>query len=128
MTNPAPARSRLPNRRLSHLETLEVDGQIITVCVGFDPATKRPREVFLNGGKEGSQIDAMVADAATVISVALQFGVSAAALAKSVGRVPNRSVAPADLDRPQSGRRPASLIGAALDLLKSLDDGKDGAK
>ncbi len=34
-----PARARLPNRRPSHLETLEVDGQTITACVGFDPAT-----------------------------------------------------------------------------------------
>ena len=61
-----PARVRLPNRRPSHVETLEVDGQVITACVGFDPVTDQPREVFLSGGKEGSQFDAMLADAATI--------------------------------------------------------------
>ncbi len=52
-----PARSRLPNRQPSHLETLEVDGQVITACIGFDPATGRPYEVFLNGTKEGRYAD-----------------------------------------------------------------------
>ena len=44
------ARKRLPNRRPSHTETLEVDGQIFTGTVGFDPETGRPCEVFLTGG------------------------------------------------------------------------------
>ncbi len=113
----AVARSRLPNRRPSHVETLEVDGQIITACIGFDPATDRPCEVFLNGGKEGSQVDAMLADAATVISVALQYGVPVAALAKSVGRAPKASTTPGSLDQLNAGSQPASAIGAALDLL-----------
>ena len=117
LSKAAVARARLPNRRLSHLETLEVDGQVITACVGFDPATGQPREVFLNGGTAGSQVDALVADAATIISVALQFGVPVAALAKSVGRVPNVLATPGALDRLVSGGPPASLIGAALDLL-----------
>ncbi len=123
----APTRTRLPNRRLSHLETLEVGGQVITACIGFDPVTNQPREVFLNGGKEGSQVDALVADAATVISVALQFGVPVAALAKSVGRVPNAPTTVAALDRLVSGGRPASLIGAALDLLIAHEPRPDGA-
>ncbi len=38
-------RAHLPNRRPSHLETLEVAGQTFEVCVGFDPATGQPREV-----------------------------------------------------------------------------------
>ena len=82
------ARQRLPNRRPSHSETLEVAGQTFTACVGFDPETGQPREIFLNGGKEGSQVDALLSDAATIISVALQYGVPATALAKSVGRSP----------------------------------------
>ena len=32
-----------PARRPSHIETLEVDGQVITACVGFDPVTNQPR-------------------------------------------------------------------------------------
>ena len=112
-----PARARLPNRRPSHLETLEVGGQVITACIGFDPATNRPCEVFLNGGKEGSQVDAMLADAATVISVALQYGVPLDALAKSVGRAPNALTMPGAVDQLNASSQPASPIGAALDLL-----------
>ncbi len=112
-----PARARLPNRRPSHVQTLEVDGQVITACVGFDPATEQPREVFLNGGKEGSQFDAILADAATIISVALQYGVPVAALAKSVGRFPNAATTPGSLDQLTAGSQPTSALGAALDLL-----------
>ncbi len=59
-----PARSRLPNRRPSHVETLEVAGQEFTACIGFDPETGQPRELFLNGGKEGSMLNSLLADAA----------------------------------------------------------------
>ncbi len=112
-----PERQRLPNRRPSHFETLAVDGQVITACVGFDPTTGQPREVFLNGGKEGSQFDAILADAATIISVALQHGVPLDALAKSVGRIPNAATTPGSLDRLFAGSQPTSALGAALDLL-----------
>ena len=121
-----PKRRRLPNRRPAVTETLEIEGQRVEVTIGLAPESGAVREVFLVAGKEGSMLNSLLADAAVVISVALQHGVPPAALAKSVGRLPNGSVAPADLDRPQSGRRPASLIGAALDLLKSLDNGEAG--
>ena len=97
------ARSRLPNRRPSHVETLEV------------------------GGKEGSQFDAMLADAATIISVALQYGVPVAALAKSVGRAPNASTMPGSIDQLNAGSQPASPIGAALDLLMAHEPRPNGA-
>ncbi len=114
-------RARLPNRRDSELETLVVNGQTFEVCVGFDPETDRPREVFLNGGKEGSHFDAMLSDAATVISVALQYGVPPAALAKSVGRAPDMGTEPGSLAQLAAGTEPASPIGAALDLLCQLE-------
>ncbi len=123
MTMAAPDRQRLPNRRPSHTETLAVAGQTFTATVGFDPATCRPCEVFLTGGKEGSTLDALLADAAVVISVALQHGVSAKALAKSIGRLPEMATTPADLDQAQPARLPASPIGAALDLLRSFENG-----
>ncbi len=115
-------RQRLPNPRECHTETLAVDGQSFEATVGFDPKSGQPREVFLNGGKEGSQVDAMLSDAATVLSVALQFGVPVAALAKSVGRGPDTSTTPRSLDQFNAGNRPASPIGAALDLLQSLEE------
>ncbi len=112
-----PARSRLPNRRPAYTETLEVDGQAFEATVGCDPEDGSPRELFLTAGKEGSMLNALLADAAVVISVALQHGVPAAALAKSVGRLPASPVAPADLDLAPGQKVPASPIGAALDLL-----------
>ena len=63
----------------------------------------------------------MVADAALVISIALQHGIPAAALAKSIGRLPAGPITPADLESPQPGRVPASPIGAALDLVSSFE-------
>ena len=118
-------RKRLPNRRPSHTETLEVAGQAITATVGFDPADDRPRELFLTAGKEGSTLDALLADAAVAISVALQHGVSAQALAKSVGRLPGGPVTPAGLDQGPPAKVPASPIGAALDLVSSFEKGPE---
>ncbi len=116
-----PARSRLPNRRPAYTETLEVDGQAFEATVGFDPEGGSPRELFLTAGKEGSMLNAMLADAAVVISVALQSCVPAAALAKSVGRLPAGPVTPVDLENFQPGRVPASPIGAALDLVSVFE-------
>ncbi len=125
-SDPLSTRKRLPNRRPSYTETLEVDGQALTATVGFDPKSGQPCELFVSAGKEGSMLDSLLADAAVAISVALQHGVPPAALAKSVGRLSNGGIATADLDRLQPGRRPASLIGAALDLLQSFNNGEVG--
>ncbi len=111
----------LPNRRPTHVETLEVTGQTFTVTVGFDPESGQPRELFMSAGKEGSMLNAMLADAAVVISIALQSGIPPAALAKSIGRLPSGPVTPADLECAGTGRVPASPIGAAVDLLCSFD-------
>ena len=116
-----PERQRLPDRRDSRIETLEVAGQQFQACIGFCPETGQPREVFLNGGKEGSEFDAMLADAATCISVALQFGVPIHALAKSVGRAPDLSTMPGSPDQLKAGHQPATAIGAALDFLISYE-------
>ncbi len=110
-------RQRLPNRRPSHTETLQVDGQVFTATVGFDPENDQPRELFLMAGKEGSLLNALLADAAVVISVALQHGVPGEALARSVGRLPAGPVTPAELDHAPERKVPASPIGAALDLV-----------
>ena len=88
----AAARHRLPGRRPSLKQELQVGGQSFTVDIGFDPETGAPCEVFLNAGKEGSLLNALLADAAVVISVALQCGIEPADLAKSVGRLPEGQV------------------------------------
>ncbi len=115
------SRQRLPNRRPAHTGTLQVDGQVFTATVGFDECDQ-PRELFLTAGKEGSLLNAMLADAAVVISVALQSGVPAAALARSIGRLPAGPVAPVDLDHAPGQKVPASPIGGALDLLRRFEE------
>ena len=120
----APARKRLPNRRPSETRTLHVGNLTFAATVGFDPADGQPREVFLAGAKDGTEMAAILDDASVVISVALQHGISAAALAKSVARVPAAPLAPADLAAPTGPAHtsPISVIGAALDLLRKLED------
>ena len=122
MTTAILTRVRLPNRRLALIETLEAAGQVFDAAVGFD-LRGQPRELFLKASKEGSMLNALLADAAVVISVALQHGVPAEALSKSVGRLPGGVISPTDLDRPQPEKLPASPIGAALDYVTSLDRG-----
>ena len=66
---------------------------------------------------------AILDDASVVISVALQHGVPVAALAKSVARLPSAPLTPSDLADPAGPRHtnPASIIGAALDLLQGFE-------
>ncbi len=93
-----PTRTRLPNRRPSHVRTLQADDQRFEVCIGFDPLTGAPKEVFLNAGKEGSLFSRLLAD--------------------SVGRLPGAS----PLNGP-NGDEAASPIGAVLDLLAEQSGG-----
>jgi len=99
-------RQRLDNRRYSITETISfvrADGNSTSydATVGFD-ALFRPREIFLFGAKDGSDMSAVLIDTAVALSVALQHGVTATAMANSVSKVDGL---------------PASVIGAALDLL-----------
>ena len=71
-------------------------------------------------------LNSLLADAAVVISVALQHGVPGEALARSVGRLPAGPVPPADLDQSRGRKVPASPIGAALDLITAFE--KEAAK
>lgn len=108
------ARQRLPQRRPSVTETIAVrlakgDVAEYQATVSFELMSCQPREIFLFGAKDGSDMAAALADTAVALSVALQHGVSAAAMARSVSRLPIEPDAPAT--------EPASIVGAALDLL-----------
>jgi len=101
------SRTPLPNRRRA--ATLDVAGdQPFTVTVGFDDCGAA-KEVFADGGKYGSGLSAIVDDACTVISVALQHGVPPRDLAKSLGAVPAAFG--------HNGSRAASPIGLILEVL-----------
>jgi len=83
----------------------------LTAAIGFDE-TERPAEVFLSGAKDGSGTAAILDDASVVISVALQHGILAKVLAKSISRQPDTM-----------GRiSAASVIGAVLDLVAEFDN------
>jgi hypothetical protein len=110
----APRRRQLPNRRPAVTEEINVGNSRLTATIGFDPAG-HPAEIFLSAAKVGSAMAAILEDAAVAISVALQYGISARALGRSVGRVPET------LDGP--GTLPASPIGAALDLVARYEQG-----
>jgi hypothetical protein len=115
MTAP-PDRHRLPNRRRAETQELALGGAVLTATVGFDTAG-RPAEVFLSGAKDGSGMAAILEDASVVISIALQHGISARLLTKSIARLPVIPPAPPYLDHPLGARPAASAIGSALDLI-----------
>ncbi len=111
-------RRDLPSRRHSVTYATEWDGHQITVTVGYylDGA---PGEVFADVAK--GALRATLSDACTVISIALQHGISPDDLAKSIGKVPvmewdAATQAMAEVERP------ASPIGAVLDILRAMDE------
>ena len=111
-----PHRARLPNRRPAVTHHLETAGPAFVATVGFDDQAQ-PREIFIGGGKEGSAINTLLSDAAVIISVALQHGIEAEALARSISRLPADKLAPLQ----STDQEPASPLGAVLDLLRSLE-------
>ncbi len=106
-------RTPLPQRRPSVTRTIDWQGRPLNVTVGFD-AGGLPREVFARGPKEGTDLSHTVDDACVIISVALQSGVPAPALAKSLGRVPTWAEG-------REGTGPASVIAAVLAVV--LEEG-----
>ncbi len=80
-------RNRLPERRRNVTEEVGFAGQVWTICIGFDDAGQ-PREVFADGRREGSQLQAFIDDVCIVVSIALQHAIAPAALAHSLGTVP----------------------------------------
>ncbi len=97
------SRERLPNRRPSETVTFDHDGTSYALTIGFY-LDGRPGEAFTGNAKVGSGVEAVLDDAAILISLLLQNGVEPAALARTVGRLGD-------------GTAPASVIGAIVDLL-----------
>lgn len=96
------ARKHLPTRRPNQTVDLDFGGQRYAATVGFD-RDGALAEVFMKGAKTGSQMDALLDDAAILISLLLQHGVQPSAFAKSMGRV-------------RKGE-PTSVIGMLVGLL-----------
>ena len=72
--------------------------------LGYDPATGLPREAFFSTrAKAGTLLDGLLYDAGVLLSLALQYGILATALAKSVARLEDGN--------------PASPVGELIDVI-----------
>lgn len=98
-------RQTLPSRRPSVVRAARLEDHRFLLDIGFY-ADGRPAEVFADRPKT-DQMGAMLSDACTVISIALQYGISFEALAKSLGEEP-------DVLRGKGAVKPASPIGTIL--------------
>lgn len=104
-----PARQRLPDRRRNATLDVVFGEQVFTICIGFDEAGQ-PREVFVDGPKQGSLLRHLLSDACVCISVALQNGIEPAHLGASLPTVP----AFVDGHETESHASPIGTIVAAL--------------
>ncbi|HWK44903.1 MAG TPA: hypothetical protein VNT30_09290 [Stellaceae bacterium] len=95
-------RQRLPDRRLQITEAVEWNGRDWIVAVGFDRAG-RALEVFIDGHKTGSAIEAWADDSCILLSRLLQHGETAAALLETLA--PNHTT---------TGAGERSLMACAL--------------
>jgi hypothetical protein len=105
IAEPKRARNRLPNRRGAVAFDFTHRDQRFRAHVGFHAGAIA--ELFLDGARPNSALDALAADAAILISLLLQRDSSPSEIGHALRREPNGS--------------PASLIGAAVDRLKVLE-------
>lgn len=106
-------RNLLPHRRPSVTIQTEWQGHQITVTAGYYPSGEIG-EVFADVQK--GALRAVLADACTIASIALQHGVKPEELNKSMGRIPVMEWDAATQQMVES-ERPASPIGAVLEAL-----------
>ena len=79
-------RRRLPQRRKHELVDFDHGGQKYTAGLGYFEDGNLA-EVFLNvSGRAGSQLEAVARDAATVASIALQYGTPAETIRRALTR------------------------------------------
>ena len=95
---------KMPNRRPTATWNIEFEQQKLTGTIGYDPETGRPREAFFSTrAKAGTLLDGLLYGAGVLLSLALQYGTPATALAKSVARL-------------EDGK-PASPVGELIDVI-----------
>jgi hypothetical protein len=97
-------RQRLPNRRGAIAFDFEHGGMVFRAHTGFDDGMLR--EVFLDAAKSSSQLDAIGADTAILISLLLQHSATLDTIGHALRRTPAGA--------------PASLVGEVVDRLAAL--------
>jgi hypothetical protein len=110
MTKQIPIRRILSQRRPVATFELHHDNQTYQISVGYfcDGNRLEPAEVFVNGAKVGSMVEAIARDAAVLLSIAMQYGVPLKVLAGAVTREGDNSA--------------ASIIGRIVDRLCKEQD------
>jgi hypothetical protein len=93
-------RDPLPNCRHCERFTVEHDGFAYTITVGEYP-DGRIGEIFVDGGKAGTPVQALARDCAVLASLALQHGCSAETIQKALTRIDDAT--------------PAGPMGKAMD-------------
>ncbi len=109
-------RQRLPDRRMSRVETIELDGTSYDVSFGFHPKLDdgRIKEVFITSrAKHGSTISCLGNDAAVLISILLQNRVEPAEIGHSLLR--------AGGGPSTAATAPASIIGRVVDRIEEIN-------
>lgn len=101
-------RRKLPPRRMHDAVTIVHRGVAFSVGIGRYGLTPGDPvgEVFIDAAKAGSEVSTLSHDAATIISIAIQYGTPLSVLASAVARLDGL---------------PQSAIGAVLDLLVRED-------
>jgi hypothetical protein len=99
-------RKSLPNRRNHETHELMHWGFNYEIGLGRD-SKDQIREVWINGGKSGTQVETSSRDAAVILSIALQYQVPVKDMQRAVMR---------NLDG-----TPQGPIGAILDLIVEMD-------
>lgn len=103
-------REVLPQRRRAETFRLTMDAHSqFDVTVGFYP-DGRIGEVFINGGKSGSAVEAIARDSAVLLSLALQHGVPIDVMKGAITRERNNW--------------PMTIIGAVIDKLVEMKNVK----
>lgn len=122
------SRAQLPNRRQNiTTEAIWTDGEAqvipMAVCTGYGD-DGRPGEVFVDALDKASHsvMRAILADAAVLISIARQHGVTAEQLAKSLSRQPIWLIVDGERRMVEA---PGSPIGT---VVEALQDAKEMAR
>jgi len=102
-------RDLLPQRRRNETFEITFGGQntVFSITVGFYD-DDRVGEVFIDGAKAGSEMDAIAGDGAVLISMALQHGVPLKTIQRAVAR--------------WLSDEPRTIVGAVIDRIVEMYD------
>ena len=98
-------RTRLPARRPAdtiRLRSVHQD-RTLHLTLGYYPGSFKLGELFVHGAKVGSHMETMLAEFATLLSIALQHGMNLKDFAANIQREPDG--------------RPSSVLGEVVDAV-----------